>query len=117
MANTRSRTQGTQVRRKTGSRRRPSTTTEQILDKAGIDLRVLNGRGGFKKTMRKTSQSPLAAYLAGSVGAFFLARFLYRYYQDHPEILTTIRDNFDSIEDRLREFRSNLSSEIEDARH
>jgi hypothetical protein len=86
-----------------------SPSAESLLEKPleNIDLRKLNGPG-IKKIIREIYKSPLAMYLAGGVGAFFIGRFAYRYYQDHPEISDFIKENFDTMESRLREFRSEI---------
>lgn len=47
------------------------------------------------------------SYLAGGVGAYVLGRLMFRYYKNHPEISEFIRDNFEAVEERLREFSGN----------
>lgn len=95
-----------------------ATQAEQLLDKTGIDLRKLNGRGGYKRSLR--SLAPVLGTVVGGVGAYFGVRFLIRYYKENPEMLSFIRDNFDSIESRLREFRggeSQVDQDETEARH
>lgn len=93
-------------------------SAESLLERPlkNVDLRKLNGPG-YKKVIRDIYKSPLAAYLAGGVGAFFLGRFAWRYYQNHPEISEFIKDNFDTVESRLRDFRGESTVDEEVARH
>lgn len=88
------------------SNRGRSVSAKSILARPlqNIDLRRLNG-GGYKRVIRGLSDRPVWLSIAGSVGAFFLGRFLYRYYQNHPEISEFIQDNFNTVEEKLREFR------------
>jgi len=70
-----------------------------------IDLRKLNGPG-YKKILRDVYKNPIS-YLAGGVGAYMLGRFMMRYYKNHPEISEFIRENYEAVEERLREFTGN----------
>lgn len=101
----------TQGRRK-GSR----SVSKNSLSASSIDLRKLNG-GGYKKIMRSLYRSPIALYLASGVGSYFVVRYLFRYYKDHPEIAEFVRDNFESVESRIREFRGGSAMDEDMARH
>lgn len=105
-------TQGTRGR-KTTSKRRSSTASSS----KKFDLKNIN-KTDVKKVMRKVGNNPIALYLAGGVGALFLGRFAYRFYKNHPEIQEFIKENFDTVESSLREYRSG-SEEIDttEARH
>ena len=85
------------------SRISAATLLEKPLE--NMDLRKFNG-GGYKKVVRNIYKSPISLYLVGGVAAYFIGRFSWRYYQDHPEVSEFIKDNFDTVETRLREFRS-----------
>ncbi len=119
MANKRA-SSGRSGRRSSAGRKSSSSiesTAEQLLDKTGIDLRRLNGRGGYKRSLR--SLAPVLGTLVGGVGAYFGVRFLIRYYRENPEMLSFIKDNFETIESRLREFRGGSDIEQDEtvARH
>lgn len=87
------------------------------VSKAGaLDLRRLSGPG-YKKVIRDIYKSPIALYLASGVGTFFLGRFLFRYYKNHPEIAEFVRDNFETVEAKLREFRGEEILDDDMARH
>jgi hypothetical protein len=90
--------------RKTVSRSRSisaSSILERPLEK--INFQRLNRTG--KKAVRSLRQYPIALSLAGTVGAFFLGRLFFRYYQNHPEISEFIKDNIDTVEGKLRDLR------------
>lgn len=91
-----------------------SRSRESLLDNPlNIDLRRFNGPG-YKKVLREVAKNPIS-YLAGGFGAYLLGRFMFRYYQSHPEISDFIRDNFESVEERLKEFRGSRDEDY--ARH
>lgn len=105
------------ARKSTQGRRKgtKSVSRESLLENP-IDLRKLNG-GGYKKVIRSLYRSPISLYLASGVGSYFLVRFLFRYYKDHPEIAEFVRDNFESVESRIREFRGGNAMDEDMARH
>lgn len=70
-----------------------------------------------QKIMKKVRNNPIALYLAGGVGAIFMARFAYRYYRNHPELKEIIKENFDTVEESLREYRLGTQDESAEARH
>lgn len=116
------RTRGSSSRSSSNSRGRRSNTnsrrssSDSILERSfdSFDLRKLNG-GGYKKVVRDFTRSPSLLYLAGGIGAYFIGRFAYRYYQNHPEISDFIKENVDTVESRLREYRGGSQEEV--ARH
>jgi hypothetical protein len=63
----------------------------------------------YKKIVRAVSGNPWALAIAGGIGTFFIGRFMYRYYENHPEISEFIQDNFETVESRLRELRGDDS--------
>ena len=108
-------TQGSKGRK--SSSRSNSTSSRRTSGKK-IDLRKFNNTD-LQRVVKKIGDSPLALYLAGGVGTIFLARFAYRYYRNHPEIQEFIRENFDTVESTLREYRGGSVEESEgrEARH
>ncbi len=70
-----------------------------------LPLKKLKTKHLYKKSLRFLSNNPLALYVAGAAGAYFLGRFAIRYYKNHPEISEFFRANMDKIELRLKEFR------------
>lgn len=95
---------------------RSTKGTREVSKLSAIDLRKLNGRR-YKKVMRDIYKSPIALYLASGVGTLLLARFMFRYYKNHPEIAEFVRENFETVEAKLREFRGEEISDDEMARH
>lgn len=98
-----------------GRRSGSSYSGESLLERPleGFDLRKFNGNN-YKNVVRDFSKSSSLLYLVGGIGAFFLGRWALRYYQNHPEISEFIKENVDTVEARLREFRG---GEIEEVRH
>lgn len=109
-----SRSTNTRTRRSNTNSRRSSS--ESILTKPfeSLDFRRLNGTS-YKRMVRDISRSSPLLYIAGGIGAFLVGRFAYRYYQDHPEVSDFIKENVDTVESKLREFRGGHDEEI--ARH
>lgn len=106
--------QGTRGRKSSSRSKSSSSQSSQ----RKVDLRKFNNTD-IQRVVKKIGENPIALYLAGGVGTFFLARFAYRYYRNHPEIQEFIRENFDTVESTLREYRSGSveDSEARDARH
>jgi hypothetical protein len=99
---------------KRSGRRSSGKSRESILENPlNIDLRRFNGPG-YKRILRDVYKNPIS-YLAGGVGAYMLGRFMLKYYKNHPEISEFIRENFESVEERLKEFRGNREEDY--ARH
>lgn len=73
----------------------------------------------YRKVWQQVQARPGLMYLAGGVGAFFLIRSAFRYYKGHPEILEFIKENIDTVEEKIGEFREsfNSDSEVAEARH
>lgn len=93
-------------RRSPLSTRRSSSSHESVLDT------INPNQVDYRKVLRNVSQNSPLMLLAGGLGAFVIGRFFYRYYQDHPEISDFIRDNMDTVESRIREFREGSREEM-----
>ncbi len=96
--------------------RKKTRSTKAVVSKEGVlngipvtlnlsGLKALIGGASYQKIAKAASGNPWAMAVAGGVSAFFIGRFLYRYYENHPEISQFIQDNFETVESRLREFR------------
>jgi hypothetical protein len=95
--------------------KRRAKKTEKIL---GLEIPSMKASGkSYKSILSKIKASPLSLYVAGGVGAFFLGRFAIRYYKSHPEISTFLKENFDTVEEKLREYKNNMMSDEAEARH
>lgn len=72
----------------------------------------------YRDTLLEWSERPAVRYVAGGIGLALLARFTYSMSERYPEISRFLKENLDTIEDRMREFRgiSSESSDVE-ARH
>ncbi len=87
--------------------------TKRVPSSAIIETRGLN----YKKILRRMRANPLTLYLAGGVGAFYFGRFLFKYYKNHPEISTFFKENFDTVENKLRNYKDSFNSDEIEARH
>lgn len=102
----------------TTTRRAPRTNRRTQRAGSLLEVPTISTRGmNYKNFLRKIKASPLSIYLAGGVGAFFLGRFAIRYYRSHPEIQSFLKENFDTVEGKLREYKNSMMSEETEARH
>lgn len=100
------------------TKRAPRTSRRTHRVDALLEIPTINTRGmNYKNILRKIKASPFSLYLAGGAGAFFLGRFAIRYYRSHPEIQSFIKENFDTVEEKIREYRNSGMSEEAEARH
>lgn len=101
-----------------GTRRAPRTNRRTQRVGSLKEVSTISTRGiNYKNVLRKIKANPLSMYIAGGVGAFFLGRFAIRYYRSHPEISTFLKENFDTVEGKLREYKDSIMSEESEARH
>ena len=70
---------------------------------------TLRGRN-LQASIRDIAALPATRYIAGGLGLALLTRFAIRYYKSHPAISEYVKENFDTVEGKLREYRSSLSS-------
>ncbi len=88
-----------------------------------IDLRRFNlGRqgGNLATNLRSFISAPATMYVAGGIGAALLTRFAIKYYKSHPEISTFVEDKIDTVEGKLKEYRTTLASSndsVDEATH
>lgn len=71
----------------------------------------------YRDTLLEWSERPAVKYVAGGLGLAVLARFAYSMSDRYPEIARFVRENIDTIEDKLREFRGMDNQENVEARH
>jgi hypothetical protein len=90
---------------------RKNSKLDQILLNPVTDKRVT-----YNSFFKRLGANPVTYYLAGGVATLFLARLGYKYYKGHPEIKSFIKENFDSVESKLREYKDIIADEFE-ARH
>ena len=65
---------------------------------------ISDGRSVIRRNLRGGSSS-LLGVLGGGLALAFIGRYLFRYYQGHPEIADYVRDRMDGVENRLRSFK------------
>jgi hypothetical protein len=80
--------------------------------KSGIQARaneivseLTDGRSVIRRNLRKSNAGIILGVLGGGVALAFIGRYLFRYYQGHPEIADYLRDRLDGVENRLRSFK------------
>lgn len=101
-----------------GTRRAPRANRRTQRVGSLKEVPTISTRGiNYKNVLRKMKANPLSMYIAGGVGAFFLGRFAIRYYRSHPEISTFLKENFDTVEGKLREYKDSIMSGESEARH
>ena len=99
----------TAPRRNTG---RSKSSVEKVLE-----MPILDKRMTAKSLMNRIRSNPAAMYVGGGILAAAIMRWGYRFYKDHPEIKEFLLDNFDTVEDKLREYKNSFGSDISEARH
>lgn len=101
--------------------------------RAAQKIKSIQGRSANTSTKLTTAKTksffrnvlayPATPWVAGGLGLAVVARFAYKYYMNHPEILDSIKENLEIAEEKLKDFSgrivgSNESDvESEDARH
>jgi hypothetical protein len=62
-------------------------------------------------------ERPASKYVLASVAVAALIPLAIRLFRKYPEISEFVTENLDSVEDKLKDFRKELSDEGEEARH
>jgi len=75
------------------------------------------GDRDYREIVMEFLKSPAVKYVAGGIATAMLTRFANRMNDRYPEISTFIRNNLESMEDKLAELRSNMSGDISNSRH
>lgn len=65
---------------------------------------ITDGRSVIRRNLRGSSSS-LLGVLGGGLALALIGRYLFRYYQGHPEIADYVRGSLDGVENRLRSFK------------
>lgn len=71
----------------------------------------------YRDTLLEWSERPAVRYVAGGIGIALLGRFALSMSDRYPEVSRFLRENLDTIEDKLREFRGIEGQEGVEARH
>jgi hypothetical protein len=71
----------------------------------------------YRDTLLEWSDRPAVKYVAGGLGLAVLARFAYGFSDRYPEVSRFFRENLDTVEDKLKEFRGIDGQEGTEARH
>lgn len=70
--------------------------------------------GNYYKLLQEWSAKPAVRYVAGGLATAVLARVAMKMSGRYPEIVGFFRDNLDTVETKLREFRDEFISSSED---
>jgi len=71
----------------------------------------------YRDTLLEWSERPAVRYVAGGIGIALLGRLAFSMSDRYPEVSRFFRENLDTIEDKLKEFRGIDNSEGVEARH
>ena len=71
----------------------------------------------YRDTLLEWSESPAVKYVAGGIGIALLGRLAYGLSDRYPEISRFFRENLETVEDKLREFRGIENQDGAEARH
>ncbi|MCM2348746.1 MAG: hypothetical protein NDI69_01915 [Bacteriovoracaceae bacterium] len=72
---------------------------------------VIARSGSYRNVLRNLSKNSTTKYVLGGIVGILLVRYAVKYYQEHPEISDFFRENFDTIEGRLRQYRHDLTAD------
>ncbi len=102
--------------RKSRAAAAPASTLESYRDTISENLSGV-ANANYRKMFSKASGKPAVRYVAGGIAAYALVKLAMRAFQAYPEIGTFFRDNLETVEDKLREFRGEFNEESTEARH
>lgn len=71
----------------------------------------------YRDTLLEWSERPAVRYVAGGIGLALIARFAVNMSDRYPELTRFFRENLDSVEGKLREFRGLADGQDVEARH
>lgn len=96
--------------------RRTKRASRVLSDSTVSDIKRNLGGFNYRNLSRKIRANPLLVNAGIGVGAFFLVKYAIKFYKEHPEIADFLKENLDSVEEKVREFRGSEST-LADARH
>ncbi|MES2525648.1 MAG: hypothetical protein V4598_01120 [Bdellovibrionota bacterium] len=73
----------------------------------------LGGRENYGQLIRELISNPAVKYVAGGIAASILSRIATNMSTKYPEVSKFLRENIDSFEGRLGQYRSGLNDERE----
>lgn len=71
----------------------------------------------YRDTLLEWSERPAVRYVAGGIGLALIGRLAFSMSDRFPEVSRFFRENLDTIEDKLKEFRGIESQDGVEARH
>lgn len=71
----------------------------------------------YRDTLLEWSERPAVRYVAGGLGLALLGRIAFSMSDRYPEVSRFFRENLDTIEDKLKEFRGIETDDSVEARH
>jgi hypothetical protein len=92
------------------------TTRSTAGKKSSKTIQSRNYRN-YRDTLLEWSERPAVRYVAGGMGIALLARLAYEMSDRYPQVSRFFKENLDTIEDKLKEFRKIDSGEETEARH
>ena len=92
---------------------RRSGSTRSVRSSSALERNYRN----YRDTLLEWSERPAVRYVAGGIGIALLGRFALSMSDRYPEVSRFLRENLDTIEDKLREFRGIEGQEGTEARH
>lgn len=98
--------------------RRTKRAGNILSDTSVSEIKQNLGGFNYRNLSRKLRGSPILLNAGIGVGAYFLVKYAIRFYKAHPEIADFVRENLDTVEDKVRSFRGTSDeSTLADARH
>ena len=84
----------------------------------GTQSKLERNYKNYRDSVLEWSELPAVRYVAGGMGLALLARLAYSMSDRYPEVSRFLKENLETIEDKLKEFRGIENSEdVTGARH
>ncbi len=93
-----------------------TSTQKTAVTRKGGKAAIERNYKNYRDTLLEWSERPAVKYVAGGIGLALLGRIAFSMSDRYPEIARFFRENIDTVEGKLREFRG-IESESADARH
>jgi hypothetical protein len=74
------------------------------------DLKNVSGKENYSQLIREVINNPEVKYVAGGIAASILERLATGMSKKYPELSKFLKENLDSFEERLAQYRPEMSS-------
>lgn len=98
---------------KVATRRKSVKQSQARGGSSTVDVNFQN----YRDILLEWSERPAVRYVAGGIGLALMGRLAFSMSDRFPEISRFFRENLDTIEEKLKEFRGIETDDVAEARH